>query len=456
MEAIAKARAWYSGERLVDDSGSPFWEARDPANVQDGRVRKWDSFTPIRRSHRVHVPIAADLASTAADFLFGGGLSFESSDSRVAEAAEASQIVSALTLAGERASGLGEVYLRLGWDDDNGLPALCTVIDADRVLPEFRWGRFVGGTIWAFLPEKDGQHFIHLERHSPGKMQHSLWKCDGHIDPIRLTGEVPLAEHDATEMLEPEVELPFEESCALLYVPNAEPRSPRIGGRSDTEGSESIMSACDEAMSSLERDIRLGKGRIVVDENMLTRTGQLAGAHFDMSGEVFSPVGSSGITGDPIKPVQFDIRTTAHLEAVQSYIQRVVSTAGYSPESLTMSQSGLPESAAARRLRESASIRTTERKVQRWRPVIAEALSLLAVIYDDSVRTRPLVQVAIRPAITLNAIDVAEPVASLLAARAISIQTAVALQNPTWTETQVGDEVARIKADGPPAPPPGV
>lgn len=447
LDAIKKARAWYSGERMPEDSGSPFWQAGDPTKTAD---KGWQDVSTVSRSHRIHVPIAADLASTAADFLFSGGVRYQAKAKKdakvVTEAADASGIIPLLTLGGERASGLGEVYLRLGWDEDEGR-AICTLVEPDRVLPVIRWGRLQSAIVWAELEKHDGANWVHLEHHERGLIRHELWQSAGN----GLTDQSSLTDHPATEALEDEVPLPsaIEDRMALLYVQNAEPRTPRAGGRADTAGTESIMGAADEAYTSLDRDVRLGKGRIVVDETMLTRTGALQAATFDMSAEVFAPIQGSG-TEDPIKAVQFAIRTREHLEAVQSHIQRSISTAGYSPESLTMAQSGLPESAASRRLREAASIRTTNRKVLRWQPVVMEALSSLAVIQADMGGVdlaAPPVIVEIEPAITISAVDVADPVAKLVAARAVSIRTAVKLLHPTWDDPDVEREVAEIRED---------
>ncbi|NKR53031.1 hypothetical protein GS481_02445 [Rhodococcus hoagii] len=50
-------------------------------------------------------------------------------------------------------------------------------VDADRAIPEFRWGRLVAVTFWSELTGGDGQEvWRHLERHEPGYIVHAVYK----------------------------------------------------------------------------------------------------------------------------------------------------------------------------------------------------------------------------------------------------------------------------------------
>ncbi len=446
LNAIRKARAWWSGEKLKEHSGTHFWKQDD-----DQAGTQW-STTGMRREHRIHVPIAADLARVSADYLFGGGIELPE-DERIRELDERVGLSTLLPEAAERASGMGEVYLRTLWRNET--EPLLSVIDPDRVVPIFQWGRLAAAEVGSDLPRHQGVLWVHVERHEPGVVRHFLYRKT----PSGTSGDLqiaPLSAHPETRALEPEVPLPdaLADRLAIVYVPNARPKTPRPGGASDLEGTEGMMAAVDEAASSLTRDIRLGKGRLVVSEWLLDRTKPLDGAIFDTNAEVFSPIagGDDETTRNSIVPFQPELRVNPHLDAIRDLVQRIVSSAGYSPESLIANRSQLPEAGVARRLREGASIRTTQRKIAIWRPAIAEVLSNLAVIayrLDEA----PVVPISVRSSYAPDIAETANVVQALAVAGAASTETKVRLLHPTWTDAQIATEVQRISDERPsPAP----
>lgn len=447
LDAIRKARAWWSGEDLPKHSGEPFWTAGEPLPG----IQWTDSV--MRPEHRVHVPIAADLALVSADYIFGAGIELEPPADEVAEAVGLHTLA---PTAAEKASGMGEVYLRWGWRDET-VPML-TIVDADRVVPIFSWGRLVGADVWADLEKHNGHRWAHVEQHRPGVIEHRLYRVtSGDWTAASLTS------HPATSGLVPRIPLPgpLADRLALVGIVNAQPKVRRAGGASDTEGSEDIMAGVDESWSSMQRDIRLGKGRVVVPEWMLTRTNtSLGGVYFDNSAEVFSPVGGGDDESpkDAMSIVQFALRITEHLDAVRDGVQRIVSSGGYSPESLISNRQQLPEAAAARRMRETASLRTTQRKIKLWRPALIEVLQALLVV-SRGLDAVPVVPLSIRSSFAPDVAETANVVQALHAGGAASIETKVRMLHPTWLPEQVAEEVAKIREDmaaAAPAPPPVV
>lgn len=451
LDAIRKSRAWYAGERLREDSGSSFWCKRVVTKDE------WWGTTSIADDEKVHVPAAADLALTASDFLFGGGVEFLSPEQELVNAAEqTAQFLALLPLGAEKGSGLGETYIRLGWDDELGIE-LAELIEPDTVLPTFRWGRLASAIVWEDLDVYEGKRWRHLEHHERGVIRHELWLCGPAVAgssreaaPLdEMVTTRPLTDHPATRDLDPYIDLPpgMADRLALHYVANADSKTKRAGGRSDTEGSEGLMAGLDLTVSGMLRDVDLGKGRVLVDESVLTRTGVLGSVFFDKDARYLSPVGSSGMSEKQLQIVQFAIRADDHLAIARDLIQRIVSAGGYSPESLSVVQGSLPEAASARRARERASLRTSERKAGRWRPVIAEALSSLAVIRaylnDDDIDP-PEVTVTIRNSMAPDTHEVATMVAAAYAAGVMSPQTAVRELHPTWKEERVLEEVAAL------------
>ncbi len=461
MRALARARAWYTGKKLETDSGTLFWEEASPTSL-------WTQRGPEARETRIHVPVAAELALTAADFLFGSGIEVQAVDQELDEQLERARakLAPLLTLAADRASGLGEVYFRLGWDDDEGTVSR---IDAAKVHPTWSYGRMTKAVVRHELPQFEGKTWYHYETYVPGAIQHELYQLgtDG-----KENGPFPLARHPetwvlvlATEGIPQEdlatlnllsVALPegLKTRLALVDVLNKEPRDDRVGGASDTDGNESLMATVDEAITSLQRDIRLGKARVIVDETMLSRSAELLkGMRFDTTAEIFAPLMRSGIKDhDPLKAIQFDIRAEGHLMAARSAAHRVVSMAGYDPESLVTERSSLPESAAARRLREARSLRTTGSKGDRWIPKIREILQGLMVI-DASLENRilpiPELDLELREAVSPDLAERAGTVAVLRAAKVMSLATSVRTLHPDWDEAKIDQEVEAIQAEAP-------
>lgn len=463
LSAIKRAKAWYTGLGLETDSGTLFWSEASPTSM-------WTESGPVRRESRIHVPVAADLALTAADFLFGGGVNITTAetanDDLLAEVLPG--ILDKLTLGADRASGVGEVYYRVGWEDER---AFVSLVDAAKVSPTWRYGRMTQATVRHNLPRYEDRDWIHYETYRPGTITHELYLIDaGDSNPVRQ----PLARHPETLAIVEDVEdLPDEERLtiqeltidlpgdgalkgrlALKPILNKDPRDPgRPGGASDTDGSEMLMAMVDNAITSLDRDVRLGKARVIVDENMLNRNSEnLTGIRFDSTAEIFAPIMASNYKGEILQVVQFDVRAEAHLATARDAIRRIVALAGYSPESLVTEASAAPEAAAARRLREARSLRTTGSKAARWIPVITEIVQDVMVI-QAALRNQalaiPELAVELRESVSPDLAERAVLVTQMVAAKVMARRTGIQMLHPDWDDARVTEELDLIGQDGP-------
>ena len=333
----------------------------------------------------------------------------------------------------------------------------------DHALPEFRYGRITAVTFWREV-EGDGHDGVvlrHLERHEPGVMLHGLYRGAKGL----LGHAVGLGASPDTVGLEPVVTLPeaLSHRLATCYVPNVlpdrrRPTSPQ--GRADIEGCESFLDALDETYTSWLRDVRIGQSRIVVPSKALEPTvfggGRGAGRALDLDREVFTE-----LEIDPkemqITPVQFAIRTAEHAETALHLLERVVSEAGYSPQTFGLRIDGRAESGTALRLREARTFKTMARKQRYWAPALADACELLLAL-DAAVFGRPVK--AERPRITwpeetATPHEVAQTLAQLRAAEAASTEVMVRMLHADWDDDAVAAEVARIQAErGAPVPEP--
>ena len=512
-KAIQQAAVWYEGD---PDKLAGHYAGVGTNNTDKGgfwaRLRNRNTSQRAAPPQRLHLPAAADIATVSADLLFGETPTFLIPDAhnadqpgsedeptaaatevRLNELVEEDGIVATLLEAAEYASALGGVYLRPMWD-----PALCerpllTYVNADCAVPEFWQRQLVAVTFWTELVNNSttGEVWRHLERYemqgNESVVLHGLYKGTAG----QLGTRAPLTDHSATAGIgvEPlaEGEDGFPErvvmppgitTIAVRYVPNALSRKNRQDpvGRADTAGCEAEMDALDETYSALMRDVRLGKARITVPDEFLERQGRGQGTSFDVDQEVFSPLnvdpGHTDKAG--IELMQPEIRSEQLLAVAEDLFVHVAMTAGYSPQSFGMQGDGSSVTATEVDARTGRSTDTTSRKRRYWQKPVDDVLEMLLII-DAEYFTDGLVPLRPRMEFAKQDEDLRELASSLNLlnlAGAVSIERKVRMLNPKWDDAEVGEEVARIKADmgsspdpfgagpgeppepGPPEPPP--
>ena len=422
-----------------------------------------------QRRDQLHVPIAADLCQASADLLFAEPPSITvtntGTQNRIGELVD-DGLHGKLAGAHEIGSALGGAYLRISWDEATvpGRPFL-TALDADHAVPEFRWERLAAVTFWWKLADDNGVVLRHLERHEirngTGVILHGLYQGTG----SELGRPVPLTDHPSTAGLAELVDADGaidtgSPGLAVVYVPNQTPqrvwRQHPIGvnyGRSDLDGIEPLMDALDETYSSLQRDIRLGKARVIVARSLLENNGPGNGASFDMDQELFAPVNTlAGVRdgGLPIEKVQFDIRVDQHLRAAQELTEVILRSAGYSAQTFGEDPNGGARTATEVDSRDKRSDRTRDRKIRNWRPGVQQVMTKLLLV-DNAVfgkgNTVDGLAVAFPDTDQESPLQLAQTAQALGAARAASTRVRVALVHPDWDDTQVQQEAARILAE---------
>ena len=468
---IDEAAAWYAGD---EDSLAGFYGgiAASTAQVRSSRARFWQRRRADLHSdrQRLHLPVAADVATVGADLLFGETPTFtipaahlerpdpvaQAVEARLLELLDADGVPAKLLEAAELAAGLGGVYLRPVWDTAGLTQPTLTVVTPDRAVPEFSWGRVTAVTFWRELQtdEHTGHVWRHLERHDAAGIEHGLYVGDA---GGRLGKRVPLDRHAVTaELLVDDagmVELPAGVAGrTFCYVPNVLPNRQWRGlpiGRSDTAGCEALMDGIDEAWSSWLRDIRLGKARIIVPDEFLDRDGRGKGAGFDPDREVFSPLsmdpGSRQQAG--IELLQPAIRHAEHGATILELLLSTLRSAGYSPQTLGLGPGGGARTATEVRADEGRSLRTTERKGRYWRAALRDVAEVLLILDREVYRSQ---LPAMRPQVELadplgrDVRDVASTLNLLNLAAAASTEQKVRMLHPEWDEAQVGLEVDAI------------
>lgn len=465
--AYADWDAWYAADpdRLMDRYAN---RGVRPVQQRDGiwgRLARWFWGAPIpvgEKRTSMHVPLAADIARTSSELLFS-----EPPKLIAAEGATATQdaldalvddgLHPALLEGGEICAALGGVYPRIVWDTSVADRPWVDMVAADRAVPEFAYGRLRAVTFWTVL-ERDGKTVVrHLERHEPSHIYHGLYAGT----PTQLGKALPLTAREETKGLADDVPTGTDLLTAA-YVPNVRParawrRIPAAAGlgQSDFAGIEPVFDALDEVYSSWMRDVRFGKGRIIVPNSMLTSNGPGQGASFDMERSIFTGLEMLPRPSDNGKPwdiAQFEIRVAEHRDTARELMEVAVRQAGYSGASFGLDGDGQAVTATEVKARQTRSLTTRARKALYWQPAMRQILlAWLAVsaaqFHVPGLDLSAPPEVEFPDGISESVLEKGQALQALDAAAAISTQRKVEYLSPELDDEQVAAEVARIHAD---------
>jgi A118 family predicted phage portal protein len=451
------------------------------------RVRTWflgaKDNTEGGDTNGIHVSLAQEITRTSANLLYAEPATatvVAPTDTADVEAVQdrldlitGPQFQQTMVSAAEVSSGLGGVFLRVCWDSAVFDHAFVTKVDPDMAWPEFKWGQLSAVTFWRTIGTEHATVWRHLERHEIGPdgngiIIHGLY--EGTTDDLGTAK--PFAEHKATAWLaEPSMADSLIDGNTIstltpglgaVYAPNILPsslwRHDQLGanlGRSDLEGIEQQLDALDELYSSWLRDIRLGKGRLIVGESMLRDLGAGMGAGFDLDKSIFTPVkaapSSAGSEKMAIENVQFDIRTEDFMKAIDHFRRIILSAAGYSPGTFGMQDDGAAVTATEVAARQQLSFTTRKRKVLGLKPaletILTKALAVDAAVFPAG-GAQPLAVVAEFPdGVADDPKAIAEQNQLDYNGQSASIRERVRKRNPDWDDTAVDEEVARIRKD---------
>lgn len=478
--------AWYSGdpERLQSQYA---FGVQQPSYNSSPWAKFWGRIgaRPAAQKAQFHVPMAGDLSSISSALLFGvrprvripeahepqpgvgeplvienreaeseeetpatGDPTAIKAEDRLRTIIKDGGVFNRLLEAAESASALGGVFLVPAWDKDLAEVPLVTVVQADSAVPYFKMGMLNSVCFYREIERADNVVIRHLELHERqvGKNSHilnALYRGGEHQLGARLD-DAALREFTG---LEPEVLLPFPELDAE-YIPNMRPNKLWRGsalGLSDYSGAEGLFDALDEVYASWIRDIRLAKARIIVPKEFIDEFGA-----FDIDHEVFTRVNMEPALGGQAMPMlaqQFAIRHQEYLATALEFVERIVSNAGYSPQTYGLHIMGRAESGTALRMRENRTMMTMERKSSWWGPALERLFTHLLIIDQQVFESgiSPMgVEVELSDAMVRDPVELAQTANVLKQAMAASTQERVRMTHPDWTPEEIAAEVARI------------
>lgn len=429
--------AWYTGDeesiRNVAKQGS-FWKRSKKCN-------------------RIHIPIASDLAAFSADLIMGdppavyvdkkqegGRLSNE--QARLDYILSRTGFFEKVHAAAETCAALGDVYLKINVDNVLSDVPILYVVQPQNALPEYEQGvlkaiHFITATnSIENLDSKDEKIWMY-EKYERGFVTSAVYKGTneslGEFLSIAAfqTGGYMTAVH-ITNLL-PNKENPY----SML-------------GRSDFEGLYDLFDALDESYSSWIRDVKNGKGRLIVpaeylqlNENILTGERSFK---FDTEEDIFTPIDTSDPDKVGVTQTNFDIRSSQHKDTCLQFLERIISSAGYSPQSFGLHIEGRAESGTALSIREKKTYITKAKKELQWKnklEMLTKALlEVDSLVFGTEYSTTDVV-VEIKDQVgDIN--TVAQTIQLLDSAGAVSTYTKVQLANPDWSEDSILEEVEKI------------
>ena len=448
--------ALYSGDaQMLAD----YYAKKVYTPAMDGRF--WGRRVGGEVSTRIRVPIASDLAATSSDLLFSKPISISVDEAHEQNAPKSAietqstlldmqkvmSIDSLLHEAGEYASALGGVYLKVNWDKELSKYPILSVAQADAAIPEFKFGILTGVTFWTVVEEEGKVVYRLLEQHVSGRIYNSLYKGNEKV----LGKKIPLDYLPQTAGMPEEIDTGVK-GLACRYIPNMKPNRMFRGaniGQSDFAGTEGLMEALDETYSSWMRDINLAKSRIIVPEEWIRPTE--TGGVFDLEREVYTTldIDPTSMEKVGITMNQFAIRTKEHRETALELLDRIITHAGYSPQTFGLKIEGRAESGTALNIRERKTLITKEKKTNYWRSAIEGIFMVMQQIFNSQLGGKLEVY---RPTVNFTPVHTdiettAKTVQMLFSAQAATAYTRVKILHPDWSEERIKKEAEEIQKE---------
>jgi len=469
-EKFSEYAAWWSGssEELLNYYLGV--DTYQQYTVNDYNLEKqglfWEKDIHNDRSTMLHVPIAGDIASTSADFLFS-----EMPDVKIPEAHEETaesgavdaqdrldtiieegDVYSRLLEGAETSSAIGGVFVKLDWDADVKEFPIPIMVQPDNAMWTFKWGFLQEVKFFKVIDHPDNNVYYRLvetrtkDDNGKGVILNELYKGT----MTNLGTKIPLEQHPDTAGMEEVIEHGLD-SLLAWYVPNKKPNRLWRGsalGESDLQGIIGLMDAIDETYTNWVRDLRIARGRIIVPEYML-ETDSNGNLYHDIDKEVFVALnqGPAGEENNSIDNVQFDIRAQQHYDTAKELMKQAYSGAGYSPASFGLGDSTNNATATEIKQQQSKSFKTSAKKAKYWTSTLEDMFYWLLQVDNYAFGNNNAdykVQVNIKDSVQTDPMQKADSINKLVQAKAMSIDTTVKQIHPQWNEKQVENEVNRI------------
>lgn len=457
--------AWFSGDADVLANFYASGTSENFLKLDHGKHNKntfWGRQFKNKSSFYLHVPIASDIADASASFIFGETpiIRFEGIEAANDKEQEEldkllteSKLYRKLLEAEECKSAMGGVFMKLAWDTELSAYPIPVVVQSDDAFPTFKFGKL---TEVSFLHEygaedKSSKVFRVFETYAPSGISYKIYQGS----ESNLGNETKLSACPEAKDFE-DVTTPC--MCAF-YIPNMLPN--RLNrrsnhGRSDYAGIETLMDALDETFTCWMIDVQNARARMHLPQGWIKNVDGEPSFNIDQRMYVEMDADPLALGNTLLNPTQFAIRAEDMEKTCLNLLDRIITSAGYSPQSFGLNIQGRAESGTALNVRERKSYSTTAKKESYWEPELKAIVVAMCILYNEYLGgkfTRALeVNVAFSDFLANNQLELAQCIQTLDAAKALSTETKIAMLHPEWTPKQIADEVALISEQTKPEP----
>lgn len=467
---MAEHSAWYSGNPDILADFYSYHCDTNPLNLLNSLQSNSELFWARQLKNcsglYAHVPIAGDIAETSADLLFS-----ESPAIKIQQAHELKAPKSFLDSqedldimldevgffkriieGAETCSAIGGVYIKIAWDEEVSPYPIPVVVQADRVIPHFKFGILTSVSFWIDVKvdkvHNNSKVYRLIETYEKGSIINKLYLGS----PSNLGFEIPLETLTETQDLEPIKTLPVDELLAV-YIPNMLPnkidRSSYMG-RSDLLGVESLMDMLDDTFTAWLKEIVVTQAKVLVPESYLNKVGNEFKYNVDnmLYGKLdIDPT----MEGNKVTVVQFAIRAEQYEKTALNLVERIISNAGYSPQSFGLSIQGRAESGTALNIRERKSFSTKSKKENYWYGALKKIINNLILVYNiefgGNIDVDSKIGIEFSDSFANDITTTSNAIKMIGDAHAASIETKVRMLHPDWEEEQILKETEQIKKE---------
>lgn len=480
LDTVAHDRAWLIGDlkRLPksDTAGSSPVSHRTQFNgglvgaTSRAILGKPNPDSSGRAMIQRHLPVAAELAETVGDLLFGNTPTItppEGADTRLEEAIKAyteNPIFAArLVEAGQSCSATGWKFWRVRWDAEVSSQPWIEWLPADKGFASYAGERLTELTFVDEYRLDDTSRTVYrmTETHRPGTIEYILWK--GTQTQLGMT--VPFEELEQTSyladlltehptVLETGVDVMTAGQVINRATNPAWESHPHLNmyGKSDIQFGGGIWRDIDQGYQEMWHEVDSARARLLVPEVYMDSLDPGRGTVFDWMRDVF-PLGQSGNADQvqAIERVQFDMRVDSYLQVIQYATIQAVGHFGLSPMTFGMDQQASGDMTATEiERRERRTVNSWRSRTRYWRAGLSEAVTAWAQVYCVLNSLSPLsepVNVSMVEPIQDTDQDRARTANEWKVAESASIRTRVRHLHPEWEDAEVDKEVQALKEE---------
>jgi A118 family predicted phage portal protein len=418
-----------------------------------------------KQTKRVRLGLGRLIAQTSSNLVFGKGIELtvsgsvpnlndqeiKDADDEIQEILDGTNFYDIMAQADEIAAVFGSAFITLVADPTIAPTVYANVYPPTKVSPVFIDGHLQSAVVWTDIKiEPSGSYWRWLSDidNRTKTITSGLYRGSS----SNLGTKMPADSIPQTAGLQEFQSFPQDIESLIFHKRNITPNTRRINspyGRSDLQGSESLIVAGDLALTAWIADVRLTRPRIMVPSGALSVNSFGEGATFIADREVYTDL-NIDMESHSIEVLQGLIRADDFDKTIKGIIGQVVTNAGYSLASFGLGDFGSAQSGSALKIREGQTVATVGRKQKLWTPVIRNIVYNILVlsknVFGEDIEP-------VRPKVIWPEFNEESPsekylgISALAKTGSISIRTGVKLIQPDLSEEDVDAEVARIYAE---------